>query len=197
MDCQKVNEYLDGLMGREIPPDHKEEVLAHFAKCPDCRQMYELDHALAAMPVYDMPFGLDRRISASIRGRERRNYSRYLAIAAALLLTLALLYAPAFDRVPVVRAFPEGVLVQEGKQLVLPAGATYSGDLQAYYTDVVVAGRLQGNIAVIGGRVEVLPGGQITGVTYQESQPTLNQQLRYSLLRVTDVARAYLRKGIH
>ncbi|AMA64215.1 MAG: zf-HC2 domain-containing protein [Kurthia gibsonii] len=154
-----MHERLDG----EISSEHDRVLTEHLQTCPDCqRHMDELNRVvylvgtLQAMPV---PAGFTERVMFRLpKPKLKSGVQRWLRrhpilVAAALFMILmsASLLSGYNDRSAFSVTEHPGMIV-EGDRVTVPAGQTVKGDIVVTNGDLVIDGKVEGDVTVINGK---------------------------------------------
>ena len=156
---QYMHEYLDGDISRE----HEQELKEHMRKCRDChKHMQELTSTIAfvkSAAVIEAPPNFVEHVMQSLPKRKiRPGVQRWirrhpLFVAAAMFLIF--MSASLFSGYKNDQEFSftkQPNLQVEGQTVIVPEGEKVKGDIVVKNGDIIVKGKVDGDITVINGK---------------------------------------------
>lgn len=154
-----MHEYLDG----DIQPNHEREMQQHLRECTDCQHhMNELQSVvrmLETLPTIQVPKGfvegvmdkLPRTKINSGRGNWLRRHPFLIAVALfAIFMSGSLVSGYNENKEFSVTNHPE--LIVEGNTVTVPKTATVKGDVIVKNGDLVIEGKVEGDVTVVNGQ---------------------------------------------
>lgn len=152
-----MHEYLDG----DISSSHEKEMQQHLHMCTNCKHhMNELEHVvhlLQTVPAVQVPLGFTEKVMASLPKMKLRSKSWFrkhpllVAVAIFTIFTSASLLSEAQNSEDFAVTNQEGLVVK-GNQVVVPADATIKGDIVVENGDIIIEGKVDGNVTVVNGK---------------------------------------------
>lgn len=152
-----MHEYLDG----DISSSHEKEMQQHLHMCTDCKQhMRELEHVvhlLQIAPAVQVPLGFTEKVMASLPKMKLKPKSWFgrhpllVAVAVFTIFTSVSLLSEAQNSDEFAVTNQKELLVN-GNQVVVPAEATIKGDIVVENGDIIIEGKVDGNVTVVNGK---------------------------------------------
>lgn len=163
MECKKavscIHEYLDGLLDRSAQATLDQ----HLRTCANCRRLFKqlemMEQRIRMLKHVDTPDLTDRimnSLPAPLKSRKAINWlKRHPALTAAVIFIVVMFSSLAAlwntdDQLVISTAEFDKIQVV-GNRVIVPAGETIQGDLVVENGEVIVEGRVMGNLVVIDG----------------------------------------------
>lgn len=155
-----MHEYLDG----DISSQHEKELREHLQTCSACKQQFEeLEKTIALVQStshIQAPPGFTEKVLMNLP-REKKNVSikrwfgRHPFLTAAIifftLMTGSMLSTWETDEQFTVTKHPD--IIIENNTAIVPENVTITGDIVVKNGDILIAGKVEGNVTVINGKV--------------------------------------------
>lgn len=167
-----IHEYLDGHLNAE----RRLELRSHLNDCPGCSgRMKSLEKAEALVKLLDRPQApsdLSAKIMASLPPVQKKQpWVRWVrrhpaaTAAAAFLVVMIGSFMSLWNQGTqlVVRGDDLDGVIIEGRQVIIPEGATMEGNLVVENGTLQVNGDVQGNLTVVDGSVAMASTAHISG----------------------------------
>lgn len=183
MTCGDIRKKMHMFLDDELGQAPREEVGAHIAVCPSCRRHYKglglVVQKLSAAEWYKAPAGFTENLLEKMEREHvaRRNWrvpvARWTGIAAAVAIVFSLgVWWSAPGHFSVTASSSEGLVFEENR-VIVPKGREYKGNLVIQNGDVVVEGKVDGDVIALNGQVHKQAGADISGKT-EEINETLH-----------------------
>lgn len=177
MECREVEKLIHALLDDELDPSAKHQVETHMAACSECRVHYkELGMVVQQLSNADWlkaPADFTENLLAVMQSQHlrRRNWRtplvKWTGIAAAAIFVFSMGVWWALPNHFSVQANPASGLIVSGSKVIVPKGQEHDGDLIIHNGDVVVEGKVKGNIITMNGQIYKQAGADISGKTQE------------------------------
>lgn len=185
MKCQeaipKIHEYLDGdLYGGALV-----ELTEHVSLCPDCSyrlaHLEKVDALIHYLPKGKVPEDLTEKIMKVIPAQPQKKQrpwqqwvKRHPAVSVASVFVIVMMSSFLSlwyqDADLIVQGADLDKVIIKGNLVLVPAGQTLEGDLVVEHGKVQVDGKINGNITVIDGSVNLASTAYISGKVTKVNQ---------------------------
>ncbi len=184
MQCQEARRLLHDLVDDDIDQATKEQLQQHLGDCRECREaersLRQTVDMLQEFSVVQAPEGFTAQLIGILPRSSGRLISRVLSIAAALLLVLAspVYFSNTLSQPQLICGDRQASIVQVDGRFVIPADQTVNGNITVYRSDLLVQGKVMGNVQVVDGRLQLDSSSSITGqVSERASSGSLRMKL--------------------
>ncbi len=177
MECQEVKVLIHALLDNELDPHTQSQVETHLAACPDCRIQYKelgmVVQQLSNADWHKAPADFTENLLTVMQSQhlQRRNWRvplvKWAGIVAAAIFVFSLGVWWALPNHFSVQANPSSGLIVNGSQVIVPKGQEHDGDLIIHNGDVVVEGKVKGDIITMNGQIYKQAGADISGKTQE------------------------------
>lgn len=177
MNCKEavswIHDYLDG----ELDIDTQVKLDAHLRDCMACREHYRqleaTENRIRMLRLVDAPDMSDRIMAALPAPQKSRSVMNWLkrhpALTASVLFLVVMFSSLATlwnsnEQLTISTSEYDKIIV-EGNRVIVPAGETINGDLVVENGEIIVEGKVNGNLVVIDGTYTASTaniGGRIT-----------------------------------
>lgn len=153
-----MHEYLDD----DISSAREKELLEHLKICAACQKhMYELEHVMYLLntvpTTVHLPLGFTNKVMANLPALPVRKVSwlRRHPIAVAAAIFAVLMSGALFSEMQSEDEFAvtnkQGLLVKE-ETVIVPENETIKGDIVVKNGDIIIEGKVDGDVTVVNGR---------------------------------------------
>lgn len=173
MHCNDASMYLHNLLDDALDEPLRQRVEEHIANCAACRQHYtELGLVVQRLSHADWhkaPANFTENLMARMERDQltRNNWRvpivRWTGIAAAAAFVFALGVWWSAPGKLTVESGQVNQLIIDGKQVIVPEGYDHKGDLVVQNGNILVKGKVEGNITAINGQIYEQAGADISG----------------------------------
>lgn len=177
MECQDVKRLMHSLLDDELDPHTHNQIEGHIAVCPECRHHYkelgQVVHKLSTAEWHKAPAQFTENLISIMQRQHLQRHSwrvpfvRWVGIGAAAVFVFSLGVWWALPNHFSVTANPSSGLIVSGKQVIVPKGQEHDGDLIIHNGDVVVEGKVKGDIVTLNGQIYKQAGADISGKTQE------------------------------
>ncbi|MCM3763105.1 anti-sigma-W factor RsiW [Alkalihalobacillus oceani] len=185
MKCeQHYEELIQAFLDGEATQEEKEQLDAHLAQCPSCRQRFnELKKVIAFVQSsshIEAPSGFTEGVMARLP--ERKSTSKWkqwtrshpLLVSAAvffLLMSISISSLWQGNDEQVVVTGPGHVIIdQEKGKVIVPKGEVIEGDLVVRNGTLEIEGEVQGNVLLVNGDAYYASAGHVSGEIEEVNQ---------------------------
>ena len=102
-DCLNFEQQISAMIDGELPEAERQALEAHLETCPDCMEVYRMFSGISAAMndiSFEPPADLKERVLQQIEdGRERLNWKRYAAMAAAFVVVVGVAFFAGKDNI--------------------------------------------------------------------------------------------------
>ncbi|MFC4765900.1 zf-HC2 domain-containing protein [Effusibacillus consociatus] len=176
MDCGDVKKAMQLFLDDELDRSKREQVEAHIAGCAECRQHFvELGYIaqkLSTAEWFKAPADFTENLIAKMEREHlaKRNWRvpvvRWTGIAAAAAFVFSLgVWWSIPDQFSVSANPSESLVMKDNRVIIIPKGQEYKGNLVIHNGDVIVEGKVDGDIVALNGQIYKQAGADISGKT--------------------------------
>lgn len=189
MNCQEARRLLHDLVDDDIQPNDQQTLNEHLQHCPECQSaehsLRQTVCLLQEISRIEAPDGFTAQVMQSLPAPRRGQGIRQLLVAAAVcLIVLVSPYLYSTLRSPqLICQDQEATIAEEAGRYVVAANQTVRGDLIVYKADLLVLGRVEGNVRVMDGHLALGAGATVSGtVAEQASSGAMRLKLAFAEL---------------
>lgn len=180
MECRDFKKLMHALLDDELNPDTRSKMEEHATACPECRKHYtNLGFVVQKLETADWqkaPAHFTENLVSVMQRQnmQRRNWRvplvRWTGIAAAAIFVFGLGIWWAMPDHFSMTADPSNGLIVNGNQVIVPEGQEHDGNLVIHNGDVVVEGKVKGDVVTLNGQIYKRAGADISGKTEEVNE---------------------------
>ncbi len=170
---ENIADYMHDYLDDDINEEHSTILFTHIAECDECKAIFnELSKTVAFLQSSHItaPNGFTANVMSNLpKQSKRKRYKKWLQrnpvlIAASLfILLMGSSVFSYWDEDEQFSFSKDPSLVVEGQTVIVPEGKTVKGDLVVKNGDIMVEGKVNGNVTVINGDNYLAGAGEVTG----------------------------------
>jgi anti-sigma factor RsiW len=171
---EEIIEYMHDYLDEEIAPEHEQVLREHLQTCADCRKHFlDLKKTIALVQStahIKAPADLTNKIMANLPHEKRKvgvkrwfNHHPFLAAAAVFMILMTASALSVWDQNDNFAVTKHENIVVENNTAVIPEGEVVEGDIVVRNGDILIEGKVEGNVTVINGERLMASAGEVTG----------------------------------
>lgn len=175
MNCHKdIIEYMHDYLDEDITPENEETLRRHLQICSDCQDYFhEMKKAVALVQStanIKAPDDFTNRVMSQLPKEKKqvgakRWFKQHPFLTAASLFVLLMTGSvfAGFNEDQRFSVTKQQNLIVEGETVIVPEGKTIKGDVVVQNGDILIKGKVDGNVTVINGEQYMAAAGNVTG----------------------------------
>lgn len=207
MDCSKYRALIEVQLESGLPEVQSLELERHLHVCLCCRRyradLLCLEEALKGCPQVVAPLGFTEAVLEKLPKNSKKAipYYAYLspriravgATAALVLLLGSPLYVLVESQRPIVESSDlKAEFTIVGSTVIVPEGATISGDIRVYHGHLQIAGTVEGSVHLVSSGYTLQTSGKVEGSVDIVNWSWL-ERLKFGLIQIRQDAKSYVK----